>query len=233
MQIETLFKLSYGLYVVSSKGKNNKLNGFVSNAVFQVTADPVQISVACNKDNFTASCIDESGCFSVSILPEDTEADIFGTFGYQSGRDIEKFASKEHKIGETGAPILTENVVGYIECKVNKTVDVGTHMLYIADVVDAKVLNSVKPPMTYEYYHKVKKAASPKNAPTYIDPEKLQSIEEEQRLTKYQCSVCGYTLDVAKGDCAGHADVGQCFTSLPDDWVCPTCGVGKDKFVKL
>lgn len=229
MQIETLFKISYGLYVISSKNRDNKPNGYVGNTAFQITASPAQIAIGCNKDNYTSQCIDDSGLFSISILPEDTDPSIFGTFGYQSGRDIEKFQGKDYMLGDTGCPILTENIIGFLECKVTNKVDVGTHYLYIGEVVEAKILNSVKQPMTYDYYHKVKNGSAPKNAPTYIDPELLEKTTSE-KSQKYKCSVCGYTIDMEKGDPSHGIEPGQKFEDLPDNWVCPICGVSKDKF---
>ncbi len=220
MDIEALFSVSYGLYTISSKNQAGKLNGYIGNTAFQITAEPIQFAVCCHKNNFTTSCIDESKVFSVSVLSEDTDSSVFGEFGFKSGKDIEKFTSKNHIIGKTGAPIFTENVVAYIECKVTNKVDVGTHFMFIGEVVDAKVLDSNKIPMTYDYYHKKRKGVAPKNASTFVDLKQIKPKEEKMaEETIYKCDVCGYTTE----------NDGS-FENLPEDWVCPVCGVGKDQF---
>ena len=134
MNIESYFKLSYGLYVVSSfQGK--KLNGYISNTVFQVTAEPAQIAVACSKNNFTAGMIAHSKVFAISVLKREVRNDIIGTFGYKSGKDVDKFTTFSHKMGNTGAPILLDDTLAWFECEVTQTLDVGSHMVFVGKVI--------------------------------------------------------------------------------------------------
>ena len=105
IDFNALFKVSYGLYIVSS-GDKSYGNGYISNTVFQVTAEPPQFATCCNKDNHTASIIEKHGVFGVSVLEQETDQDIYGTFGYKSGKDVNKFEGLDIEYGETGAPIV-------------------------------------------------------------------------------------------------------------------------------
>jgi flavin reductase (DIM6/NTAB) family NADH-FMN oxidoreductase RutF len=229
MNIEAFFKVTYGLYVVSS-AHEDKLNGYVSNTVFQVTADPARFAVACSKQNHTASMIEKSRIFSVSVLDKNTGPDIIGTFGYRSGKDFNKFESCKFHLGKTGAPVLLENVIAWFDCEVTQIVDTGTHILYIGDVVDCDLINPSAEPMTYAYYREVKKGKAPKNAPTYIEPEKLK--KKALASEKYYCTACGYVYDPEIGDPENGFPPGTRFEDLPDTWVCPVCGTPKEDFAK-
>jgi len=231
MNIEAYFKITYGLYVVSSiNGK--KLNGYISNTVFQVTAEPEQLCVVCSKNNFTAGMIKASNVFTISALRKDTKQEIFGTFGYKSGKDIDKFSSFNYKTGSTGAPILLEDTVAWFECEVVQSLDVGSHLLFVGKVIDSDLLNESAEPLTYGYYREVKKGKAPKNAPTFIDPEKLKKKVEILKADKYYCPVCGYIYDPETGDAASGIPPGTRFEDLPDNWVCPVCGTEKTDFIK-
>jgi len=166
MNLKSLHKLSYGLYVVTSK-KGDKLNGQIANSVFQVTSEPPTIAVSINKNNLTWEYIKDSGAFAVSVLCIDTPLSFIGRFGFKSGRDINKFEGINYKFGETGAPIVTDNTVSYLEARVTKEIDVGTHTIFIGEVVAGEVLSELKC-MTYEYYHEVKRGTTPKTAPSYV-----------------------------------------------------------------
>lgn len=166
MNLKTLHKISYGLYVVASK-RNGELNGQIANTVFQVTAEPPTIAVSINKQNLTHEFIKESGVFSVSILRKDTPLKFIGIFGFRTGKETKKFEGVKYKIGVTGAPILLENTVGYVEAEVINSIDAGTHTIFIGRVVDAEILSDEEP-MTYAYYHEVKQGKTPEKAATYI-----------------------------------------------------------------
>jgi len=166
MNLKTLHKNNYGLYIVASRN-NGELNGQIANTVFQVTADPHTIAVRINKQNLTHEFIRKSGVFSVSILTRDTPLKFIGIFGFRTGKEIKKFENVKYKLGVTGAPIVLENTVGYVEAKVVSSVDVGTHTIFIGRVVDAEILNDAEP-MTYAYYHEVKQGKTPEKAATYI-----------------------------------------------------------------
>ncbi len=167
MDLKTLWKISYGLYIVASQ-KDDKVNGQITNTVFQLTAEPPTIGVSINKQNFTHECIMASRVFSVSILSQKTPMKFIGLFGFKCGRDINKCQYVQHNIGQTGAPLILENTIGYLECKVRTSIDVGTHTLFIGNLVDAEILND-ETPMTYDYYHRVLKAKTPKTATTFIE----------------------------------------------------------------
>lgn len=238
MNNKAFYKISYGLYVVSS-GSGSQSNGYVANTVFQVTSQPARFAVACNKENHTCGLIAQSQVFAISILAQNTKSELIGLFGYKSGRTLNKFASVRHRTGQTGAPILLEDTLAWFECKVVQTVDVGTHMLFVGEVVDGEVTDSSQPPLTYAYYHDVMKGKSPKNAPTYIAPEagdaSAPSSEEKAPASseKYECSICGYVYDSAVGDPDSGIPPGTRFEDIPDDWVCPICGATKADFAKV
>ncbi len=172
INFEALFKISYGLYIVSSGNADNG-NGFISNTVFQVTAEPAQFAVCCNKNNFTAEIIKEYKVFSVSILQQETTPEIMGRFGYKSGRNINKMEGMNIKYGETGCLVVLNDSIAYLECKVLNTIDVGTHLMFIGELIQAENIDDTKEPLTYQYYRQVKKGIAPKNAPTYVDKSKL------------------------------------------------------------
>ena len=224
--MKSLHKLSYGLYVVTSK-KGDKLNGQIANTVFQVTSEPPTIAVSINKNNLTWEYIKDSGAFAVSVLCMDTPLSFIGRFGFKSGRDTNKFEGINYKFGETGAPIVTDNAVSYLEARVTKEMDVGTHTIFIGEVVAGEVLSELKC-MTYEYYHEVKRGTTPKTAPSYVAERK----EEKPKMAKYRCTICGWIYDPEVGDPDGNIAPGIPFEKLPDTWVCPVCGADKTAFEK-
>jgi len=129
-----------------------------------------------------------------------------------------------------------ENTIAYLEAEVIQAIDVGTHTLFVGKVVEAENIKKAKP-LTYDYYHQIKKGISPQTAPTYIaDNKKIENNKkrkELEKMAKYECSVCGYIYDPEKGDPESGVNPGTPFEDLPDDWVCPICGAGKDEFEEL
>ncbi len=230
MNSKTLHKISYGLYIICSKN-GEKMNGQIANALFQVTAEPATIAVSINKQNLTHEYIEKSNFFTVSILSENTPMGFIGNFGFKSGRDIDKFKDVEYKLGKGKVPLVLDNALACIEAKVINKIDVGTHTIFIGRVEDADILSEGKP-MTYEYYHKVKGGVSPKTAPTYSSMVDKETKKEGEKMDKYVCKVCGYVYDPEKGDPDGGIAPGTNFEDIPDDWVCPVCGVGKEEFEK-
>ncbi len=231
MDIEAFFKVSYGLYVVGCKS-GSKINGYISNTVFQVTAEPVLFAISCSKNNFSSEIIMESKAFSVSVLERDTGAKVIGTFGYKSGKDINKFEGFNFKTGKTGSPILLDNTIAWFEFKLIQTIDEGTHLIFIGEFVDGELIEPGKDPLTYAYYRDIKKGKAPKNAPTYIDESKLEKPKIFE-AAKYVCPVCGYIYDPEIGDPEHGIPSGTRFEDLPDSWVCPSCGTEKGDFVKV
>ncbi len=167
MNKRALHKISYGLYIVSSLNKEGRYNGQIANTVFQITSEPVRIAVSLNKENLTHEYVKESGVFAVSVLSQNTPLRFIGTFGFKSGRDIDKFEGVNFKKGSLNTPIVLDHTLAYLEAKVIDSMDVGTHTIFVGEVVDADILTD-DVPMTYDYYHKVKRGTAPKTAPTYI-----------------------------------------------------------------
>jgi len=161
--------MGYGMYIVSAAA-DGKQNGQIANTVFQVTNDPPKIAAAISKNNLTHEYIQKSGYFSVTILHEETPMVFIGTFGFRSGRVIDKFEETDHIIGDTGSPIVTQHASAFIEAKLVGQVDTGTHTLFIGEVIRAEVLEETNP-LTYDYYRKVIKGKTPIDSPTYIPPE--------------------------------------------------------------
>jgi len=225
MNLKALYKLGYGLYIVCSK-RGDKLNGQIANSVFQITSEPPTIAVSINKNNLTHEFIKESKVLTVSVISQDTPLSFIGHFGFKSGRDIDKLESISYKTGETQAPVVTDNALAYLEVRVIQEVDVGTHTIFIGELVGADVLREGEP-MTYAYYHQVKRGTTPKTAPSYIAEKK-----EVTKMAKYRCTVCGYIYDPELGDPDGGIKPGTPFEEIPDDWVCPVCGAAKDEFEK-
>ena len=242
MDTNALNKLTYGVYVIAS-GNEKEKNAFIATVAVQVTSQPVQIAIACNKNNYTAEFIEKFGNFSVSVVKREYAPALLGNFGFQSGRDIDKFAKYDCIYGQnTGVPIVTEECLAWFECKLTNKLDVGSHILYIGEVLDAKTLSLNEAPLTYAYYHEVKRGVAPANAP-HGAPKSMETIENQNNkanqinnnqnstaMKKYVCSVCGYVYDPEKGDPDSGIAPGTAFEDIPDDWSCPLCGVGKSDF---
>ena len=231
MDLKTLHKISYGLYIVCSRKKDN-INGQIANALFQVTSQPPTIAISINKKNLTHSYIKDSKFLTISVMSEETPMKFIGNFGFKSGRNHDKFKEVNYKLSNHNIPIILDYSIAYIEIEVIDSIDVSTHTIFVGEVKDAEFLSD-KPVMTYEYYHKYKGGTSPKNAPTYnkLLDKKIDNMEEK-KMDRYVCTVCGYVYDPAKGDPESGIKPGTKFEDLPDDWVCPICGATKDKFEK-
>lgn len=203
--------LSYGVYIISTLD-GERATGCVANSVMQITSSPATIAVSMNHDNYTNSCIKKSGKFAISILTEQSDSELIGRFGFQSGKEVNKFDGIESlKIEDIS---VIPDACGYIVCKVIDQMETETHTVFLGEVLDADVLKNEEP-MTYAYYHKVVKGKSPKNAPTYIPEEKEEKAEEE----KWVCGICGYVYN-------GETP----FEELGEDFKCPICKQPKDVF---
>ncbi len=157
--------LSYGLYIVTSRDEG-RLNGQVVNTVIQVTSDPPRVAVIISKKNLTHEFISKSKVFGVSVLAESAPMSFFGPFGFRSGRDFDKFSKVQFREGVTGCPLLTEHSLSLLEADVFDEIDLGSHTIFIGNVVNSEVL-AEGPPLTYRYYHERLKGKPSKNAPTY------------------------------------------------------------------
>ncbi|MFH1782269.1 MAG: flavin reductase [Candidatus Omnitrophota bacterium] len=228
MDPNVLHNIGYGMYIVSSF-KGDKLNGQIVNTLFQITSSPITIGISINKENLTHDYIETSKKFSASILIEDTPLNFIGKFGFKSGRDGDKFKDIEHKVLDSGCPVVLDHSLGYIEAKVINKLDCFTHTLFIGEMSDARVLKIGKA-LTYDYYHQVKQGTTPRSAPTFIEGE--SQVSKDPKMQRYRCTVCGYIYDPVMGDPDSGIQPGTPFEEIPDTWKCPICMVGKDKFVK-
>ncbi len=172
-----MFKLSYGLFVLTAR-EGAKDNGCIINTAMQVTAVPNQIVIAVNKNNYTHDMIFKTGAFNISVLSEEVPFEVFQNFGFQSGRNTDKFAEfKETARTENGLLYLTSFTNAVISAKVMDTADYGTHTLFAAEVTEAKVLSSV-PSVTYQYYF------------DHIKPK-----PQQEKKKGYICKICGYVYE--------------------------------------
>ena len=196
MDNKVMYALSYGLFVLSAR-QGGKDNGCITNTAIQVTTDPNRIAVAINKSNYTHDMVKETGRFTVSILSEEAKFDLFQRFGFQSGRDVDKFAGFEQHTGKDadGIRYVTQGANAWLSCKVVSATDLGTHTLFLADVLDGGVISSV-PSATYSYYQ------------AHIKPKPAAAPAAPSEKKRWVCKVCGY---VYEGD------------ELPADYICPLC----------
>jgi len=229
MNTKALHRITYGLYIICSR-KGDKINGQIANTVIQTSSEPPTISVCINKGNLTHEFIKDSGVFTVSILAKDAPLNLVGQFGFKSGRDINKLEGVHYKLGETKAPIVLDHTLAYLEAKVVREMDVGTHTDFLGELVGADILKEGEP-MTYAYYLDVKRGTTPKSAPSYVKEEKKEA--PKMKMAKYECTACGYIYDPEKGDPESGVAPGTPFEKLPDDWVCPVCGAEKSDFQKI
>ncbi|MDE7406083.1 MAG: flavin reductase [Clostridiales bacterium] len=211
MNNNIITKLSYGVYIVTTWSEGKPV-GCVANSIMQVTAEPATFAVSINRDNFTNACIRDIGKFAISVLAESSDPKLIGTFGFKSSREVDKFDGVDYSV-QSRLPVLNDSC-GYIVCDVIDQMETDTHTVFLGKLVAADSFGS-KTPMTYDYYHKVIKGGAPKTAPTYVAEE---ATEIPQSGKKYRCTICGY---VYEGD------------EVPDDYVCPICGVGKDLFEEI
>ena len=191
---KAMYALSYGLFVLTAR-RGEKDNGCIINTAMQVTTDPNRVIITVNKTNYTHDMVLETGRFTLSVLSEQAAFSTFQRFGFQSGRDVDKFAGfEDHAVrGDNGILRVTLGASAWLSCRVVSTLDLGTHTLFLADVEDGDVL-SADPSATYTYYQ-----ANIKPRPQAAPP------AEKKR---WVCTVCGY---VYEGD------------FLPDDFICPWC----------
>ncbi len=226
MNPKALQKLGYGLYVVCSK-KDDKFNGQIANTLFQVSSKPPVIAVAINRQNLTHEFISKSKVFTGSILSQETPLPFIGNFGFKSGRTFDKLKGVQYKLGETSVPIVLDHTLAYLEARVLSQIELGTHTVFLGGVVGGDVVKDGDP-MTYAYYHQVKRGTTPKTAPSYV--EEMKGVASS--AIKYKCNVCGYIYDPEKGDPDGGIKNGTPFEAIPDGWACPVCGAAKEMFEK-
>lgn len=191
---KAMYALSYGLFVLTTR-RGEKDNGCIINTGIQVTTTPNRVAFAVNKDNYTHDLLLESKRFTLSVISEEADFSLFQRFGFQSGREADKFAGLDGVVrGENEVLRPTKGVNAWLNGWVVSTVDLGTHTLFLADVVDGDVVSSA-PSATYAYYQ------------SHIKP-KPQAPKEADGKKRWVCKVCGY---IYEGD------------TLPEDFICPIC----------
>lgn len=160
-----MFAMSYGLYVVSAEADGTKA-GCVVNTAVQVTAEPIRMTVAVHKDNVTSGAIAKAGAFTVTAIDQAADMPYIGNFGFRSSDTYDKFEKYETAISEVGSPYCPEHACAVYACKLIDSVDVGTHYLFVGEVVQAERLSD-EPPLTYAYYHSTLKGKTPPKASSY------------------------------------------------------------------
>jgi flavin reductase (DIM6/NTAB) family NADH-FMN oxidoreductase RutF/rubredoxin len=245
MKLKAFHKLSYGLYLIASEHQGKKA-GYIANTAFQVTSEPAQLAISCHKDNSSAQIILDSGVFSVSVMKKEVNMKIIGDFGFMSSTGLNKFAGINYIKGTSGAPVVIDSSVAWFDCKVVKSIDLGTHYLIIGEVLDSDEISDEEP-LTYQYYREKYKMYSPKNSPTYIDKSALdaelqgtsgdgkdQEPEHEHIFDgeNYICAICGYIYRPEEGDPSMGIPPGTPFEDLPADYRCPVCNAAKEYFNK-
>ena len=177
MDTKALFKIGYGLYVLTSN-EGEKDNGCIINTVNQVTANPCRLAIAVNKQNYTTGMLQRTRKFNLSILSEGVKFGLFKRFGFQSGRDVDKFDGfYDTKRTPNGVLYITKNTNAWMSLYVQQEMDLESHILFIAQMVDCDVLSNI-PTVTYDYYQK------------YIKP-----IPQETVKKGWRCRVCGYIYE--------------------------------------
>ena len=205
MDRKAMYKLSYGLSILTAK-EAEKDNGCIINTAIQAASEPNQLSICVNKANYTHDMIQRTGKFTVSVLSQKAQFELFKHFGFQSGRDTNKFEAFEQCArGTNGIYYITEGTNAYISVTVTKTEDLGSHTMFIGEITDMEVLSNV-PSVTYDYYQ------------NNIKPKPQEVGKTEDSQTIWRCRICGYEY------------VGE---ELPDDFICPLCKHPASDFEKV
>ena len=205
MDPNALFTLSYGLFVVGA-GLDGKRNGMIGNTLMQATSSPLRVTLTLAKGGLTHDMVLATGKFSASVLCKGVGFDLFKHFGFQSGRDCEKFdGTYPFALDAQGLPYLTQMACARFSCRVVQSIDIGTHTLFLADVLDAAMLESA-PPVTYADYHRE------------IKPKPEAPAPAKTGLRRWRCKICGY---IHEGE------------SLPEDFICPLCKHGAVDFEEI
>lgn len=205
MDKKAMYKLSYGLFVLTARD-GEKDNGCIINTAIQAASEPNQLSICVNEANYTHDMIERTGKFTVSVLSEQADFELFKHFGFQSGRDIDKFTNFTGCArGADGLYYITEGTNAYISVTVDKTVDLGSHTMFIGEITDMAVLSDT-PSTTYEYYQ------------NHIKPKPQAVGKTDEGQTVWRCRICGYEY------------VGE---EIPDDFICPICKHPASDFEKI
>lgn len=217
-------KLTYGLYLVAAESKTEK-SACIINTALQVTSKPFQLLIAVNKENFTNHVIADAQKFSVMALNQETDMNFIGNFGFRTMEDFDKFEAYPPEVTDDGFLLWKDNVTATFTCSIVDSMDAGTHMVYLAEVLSSEILNNEVDPLTYPYYHKVLKGTTPPKASSYTGAEDPVDEEEQEAakpapLNKFKCLMCGYVYETEDEE-------------LPEGFTCPMCGAPKSQFEKI
>jgi len=217
MDKKAMYKLSYGLFVLTASA-DGKDNGCIINTAGQAASEPNRLSLSVNKGNFTHDMLLKDGRFNVSIISEEADFGLFTHFGFQSGRDTDKFEGfADAARAANGVMYVTRGTNAYISGKVVQTVDLGSHTLFIADITDMEVLSDT-PSTTYAYY---------------LENIKPNKKKEESADVIWRCRICGWEYNETKGDPEHGIAPGTKFEDVPEDFICPLCKHPKSDFERV
>ena len=210
------------MYVIGARCDGRDY-GCVANTFAQVTSSPLQVSVALNKENATTAAVRQAGRFTASCLSERADMQLIGTFGFHTSTELDKFAQHASARDEAGMPYVAEQCCAWFSAKVVSELDLGTHVLFVGEVQECAKVADAAAPMTYAFYHQVKGGKTPPKASSYLGEEQpvgvpAESNGGEQPKVAWRCTICGHMEYVDE---------------LPDDFVCPVCGVGKEFFERV
>lgn len=219
---QAFHSLSYGMYVIGTRFDNRDY-GCVANTFAQVTSSPLQVSVALNKENATTAAVRQAGRFTASCLSEQADMQLIGTFGFHTSTELDKFAQHASARDEAGMPYVAEQCCAWFSAKVVSELDLGTHVLFVGEVQECAKVADAAAPMTYAFYHQVKGGKTPPKASSYLGDDEsaaapVESNGADQPKIAWRCTICGHMEYVDE---------------LPDDFVCPVCGVGKEFFERV
>lgn len=202
MEKKALYNLSYGVFMLSTRS-GEKVNGCITNTCMQVANEPVRIAISVLNSNYTCDLIKESGVFAISLLDQSCTFETIKHFGFQSGRDVDKFADITLPLDANGIPYMGWQACAVLSCKVVESHDLGSHTLFIAEVEDAKQLSD-KDPLTYADYQ------------NHVKPKPAKKPEtSDKKIVAWRCKICKYVYEGSV---------------LPADFACPLCGHGPDDF---
>ncbi|MCL1848842.1 MAG: flavin reductase [Clostridiales bacterium] len=221
MDNTAFFKLTYGLFVTGVEYEG-KRNGCIINTATQATSEPGRVLATMMKTNLTTELITKKGSMTISVLSIDCPLDTVAHFGMNTGRDKDKFADVAYETDAMGNPYILEGVIARFHCKVEQTIDLGSHYLFVCAVEDCLPLGDAEP-MTYAEYRRLKAGGAPKAEAASAKQEASATADKASGGASggaWVCSVCHYVYDGATP-----------FEDLPPDWACPVCKKSKDVFL--
>lgn len=199
MDNTALFNISYGLYVVQTTVKE-KSNGCIINTCNQIANSPTRVAISLINENYTTELLKQSDLCKVSILDMSTTYDFIKLFGLNSGRDVDKYRYACNSIDENGIRYTDSHACSVLTCKILESHDLGSHTMFICEVVNAEKTSEFEP-ITYAYYQE------------HLKP-KIK-IDDSRKIKAWRCKICGYVYEGEK---------------LPKEFACPLCGHSASDF---